>query len=333
MNPLSDSSPILSIVIPVSGEEHNLRAVFDAISEFVGQLGLEYEVILIDDGSPDQTWALIEKESHINPLIRGKRFSRNFGKEAALYAGLEMAHGQAVIIMDGDLQHPPSLIPHMVRIWQDTGVEVVEAKKTDRGRESLLRKIGSQLFYKGLKVLSGYDLSGLSDFKLLDRKVVDAWLALDERNRFFRGMVAWLGFRHVEITFVTPQRQVGKSSWSFLRLLALAMDAATSFSSKPLQLVTLMGVIFSFGALLLTVRVIYQIIVGTAVSGFATVILLLLIIGSSTLLGLGLIGVYLAKIYNEVKRRPHYIESEITPAPSDKVMLPSGASDLSEKRY
>jgi polyisoprenyl-phosphate glycosyltransferase len=328
---LSIEAPILSIVIPVFSEEHNLRSVFDALAEHVSPLGLAYEVILIDDGSSDQTWSLIMQEAQANPLIRGKRFTRNFGKEAALYAGIEMARGQAVIVMDGDLQHPPSLIPHMVRLWQDTGVEVVEAKKVDRGRESLLQKLAANLFYRGLQLLSGYDLSGLSDFKLLDRKVVDAWLALDERNRFFRGMVAWLGFRHVQVTFVTPRRQGGKSSWSVLRLIALALEAVTSFSSKPLQFVTLMGAVFSLGALILTARVLYQIIVGTAVSGFATVILLLLIIGSSTLFGLGLIGMYLAKIYAEIKRRPLYVESETTTPLSDEINLPE-AVDLTGKR-
>jgi glycosyltransferase involved in cell wall biosynthesis len=235
------------------------------------------------------------------------RLSRNFGKELALCAGLERACGDAIVLMDGDGQHPPALLPDMLRLWQTTGADIVEAIKISRGPESLSGKFGALLFYIILNKLSGFDLRGASDFKLMNRKAINAWRELPERNVFFRGMTAWLGFTTVRIPFEVARRSAGKSSWSYLKRLRLAITGLTAFSSFPLQLVTLAGGAFFVFAVLLGAQTLYLKLAGRAVSGFATVILLELIIGSSLMISLGIVGEYLARVYEEVKGRPRYV--------------------------
>ena len=305
--PSLSPSPTLSIVIPVYGEGPHLDRLLAELERQLDAIGEGYELVFVDDGSTDDTWQVLTAAQQRYPQLRAVRFSRNFGKEAALCAGLEAARGQAVIVMDADLQHPPHLLPQMVRLWRSGDADVVEAVKESRGRESLTNKIGARVFYTLISRLSGYRLEGASDFKLLDRRVVDAWLRLGERDVFFRGMTAWLGFRHAQLPFVVPARVGGRSRWSILRLITLAVNAITSFSSKPLHLITAVGVVFMALAFVLGVQTLYLKLAGEAVSGFATVILLQLIIGSLLMISLGVIGLYLARIYEEVKGRPRYI--------------------------
>jgi glycosyltransferase involved in cell wall biosynthesis len=301
------SDPLISFVIPAYQEQSNLPETIARIRSQVDLIDAAYEFVLIDDGSQDSTWAVIEELFNVAQDIKARRFSRNFGKEAAIFAGLEMAHGDAVIVIDADLQHPVEVIPDMIQIWRTTSAEVVDAKRKERGREPFWRRIGAWIFYSLLRIFSGYDLMGLTDYKLLDRKVVDAFLDLEERSRFFRGMVPWLGFKHVEVTFVTSERKTGKSRWSFWKLISLMVTAITSFSTRPLQIITLLGGLFLIFSVFLGGLVIYQISTDQAVEGFATVILLQLIIGSIIMFGLGLIGTYLAKVFEEVKQRPFYV--------------------------
>jgi dolichol-phosphate mannosyltransferase len=243
------------------------------------------------------------------------RLSRNFGKELALCAGLERARGDAVIVMDGDGQHPPGLLPEMVQRWRTTHADVVEAVKVKRGRETLSGKLSALLFYIILNKLSGFDLKGASDFKLMNRKAINAWLAMQERNVFFRGMTVWMGFTTVRIPFEVAPRSAGKSNWSYLKRVRLAITGLTAFSSFPLQLVTLAGGLFFIFAVVLGAQTLYLKLLGRAVSGFATVILLELIIGSSLMISLGIVGEYLARIYEEVKGRPRYfVADSIEPA-------------------
>jgi glycosyltransferase involved in cell wall biosynthesis len=237
------------------------------------------------------------------------RFSRNFGKEAALSAGLSEARGQAIIVMDGDMQHPPSLIPQLVEGWREGRGDVIEGVKQDRGEEPLSTKLEAKLFYSLSSRLSGYDLRGSTDFKLLDRRVVDTWRGLGEHSLFFRGIVAWLGFERFQIPFSVPSRAGGGSRWTFFKLLVLATTAVTAFSSFPLRLVTLAGLAFLGGAFVMTVNTLYQWASGVDVSGFATVIILLLIVGSTVMVALGIIGEYVARIYEEVKGRPRFVTS------------------------
>jgi polyisoprenyl-phosphate glycosyltransferase len=305
--------PTLSLVIPVYREGSHLNVVIrEIIAVLEKNISKEsYEIILIDDGSPDNTWDVIREISPEFSMLRGVRLSRNFGKECALCAGLEMAKGEAVIVMDGDLQHPPDLIPEMVRLWQKSNIDIVEAVKVTRGKESFIGKIGAELFYTILNYLSGYNLRGASDYKLLDRKVVNAWLKMGERNLFFRGMTAWLGFQRVTIPFEVASRIGGKSGWSTLKLVKLAITGLTAFSSLPLHLITFSGCFFLIIAVILGAQAFILKFTGRAVDGFTTVIILLLIIGSLLMISLGIIGLYIARIYEEVKRRPRFIISEI----------------------
>jgi polyisoprenyl-phosphate glycosyltransferase len=300
----------ISIIIPVYNEgqqiQKNLRKVHDIMCEN----SIYYEFIVIDDGSSDDTWKELEIVSKELPAIHLIRFSRNYGKEAALFAGIEAVDSDACIIMDSDLQHPPELIPEMVRLWKEEGYDVIEGEKSLRGKEGIANKLGASVFYGAFKKLSGYDLNRASDFKLLDSKVIDALQSMPERNTFFRGMSIWVGYKRKSIPFVVQDRKDGRSKWSIFKLSKLAIDAIISFSSLPLQMVTLIGMTFFIGALILGVQTIYMKVAGIAFSGFTTVILLLLIMGSALMISLGIIGNYIAKIFDEVKGRPRYLIKE-----------------------
>ena len=307
-SPLSTS--LISIVIPLYNEGTHLSALLSDLKTALQQTGCPFELILVDDGSPDDTWERIKDETRTLPNLRAVRLSRNFGKELALCAGLERARGDAVVVMDGDGQHPPSLLPVMVEKWRTSGADIVQAVKTKRGSESLTGKLGALLFYLILNKLSGFELKGASDFKLMNRKVADTWLGMRERNVFFRGMTAWMGFSSVQIPFEVVARRTGKSSWSYFKRSKLALIGITTFSSFPLHLVTFAGVIFFIFAVGLGIQTLYLKLAGRAFTGFATVILLELIIGSLLMISLGIIGEYLARIYEEVKGRPRYVITE-----------------------
>ena len=236
--------PLLSIVIPVFREGAQLSNFLAAVRSSLSQCNLLYELVLVDDGSPDDTWRVITAEAESYQAICALRLSRNFGKESALCAGMEHARGDAVIVMDADGQHPPSLIPEMVRMWQSSASDIVEAVKRRRGRESLSSKLGALLFYFILNKLSGFHFKGASDFKLMNRKAVNAWLEMHERNVFFRGMTVWMGFNTVQIPFEVVPRSAGQSAWSVLKRLKLPLMGITAFSSFPLHLVSFAGLIF-----------------------------------------------------------------------------------------
>jgi polyisoprenyl-phosphate glycosyltransferase len=303
----NERSPLISLVVPVYKEAAHLPAFLSSVTRELARTGCRFELIVVDDGSPDDTWRTISEAAPSVPSLRGLRLSRNFGKELALCAGLERARGDAVIVMDGDGQHPPTLLPEMIRLWQTTGADIVEAVKTKRGPESFSGRTGALLFYVVLNKLAGVNLKGVSDFKLMNRQVVDAWLQMQERNVFFRGMTAWLGFNHVAIPFEVPGRAGGTTSWSFARRLTLALTGISAFSSLPLQFVTIAGLFFFAFSIVFGLYTLVLQLAGRSVSGFATVILLLLIIGSLLMLSLGIIGEYLARIYEEVKGRPRYV--------------------------
>ncbi len=304
------SRPVLSVVIPLYQEGAHLPAVVARIAEEIRRTGETFELILVDDGSADDTWEVIGSLAGQHRELRGLRLSRNFGKEAALCAGIDAARGAAVMVMDGDLQHPPELIPEMVDLWKAGGVDLVEAVKDSRGEESLAHRAGSRLFYLILRTLSGHNLDDASDFKLMDRRVVEAWRRMGEHTLFFRGMVAWLGFQRARVSFKVPARVGGRSGWTFLRLVRLAITAVTAHSSHPLQAVTLLGGVFFMFAVALGLQTFYNWLVGAAVSGFTTVILLILIVGGVQMLCLGILGAYIARIFEEVKGRPRYVVKE-----------------------
>jgi glycosyltransferase involved in cell wall biosynthesis len=307
MNP---ASPLLSVVVPLFNESASVRALLDSLYPVLEKTACRFEVLAIDDGSSDETWQQLKLAAPHRRGLKLLRLSRNFGKEAAVSAGLEKAAGDAVIVLDGDLQHPPELITRMVLLWRESGFEIVEATKEARGEESVVYRSSAGLFYKLFHMLTGYDLGPSSDFKLMDRKVVDAWRGMEESNLFFRGMIAWLGFRRTQIRFAVQDRPSGVGKWSLPQLVKLAVVAVTAFSTSALHIITILGFAFFVLATVVAARTLYLYFQGTAVSGFATVILLQLLIGGALMVSLGIVGEYLARIYTEVKRRPRYITAE-----------------------
>jgi len=308
------AKPILSIVVPAFNEARGIALALREMHRHALATGLRVQVIVVDDGSTDRTWEVLTTVAREMSELTAIRLSRNFGKEGAIAAGLDASSGDAAIILDADLQHPPSLIPEMVRLWLAEDWDVVEAVKAHRGRESWLQRRTRRVFYRVAGSLTGHNLQDASDFKLLDRRVIDAWRRFGERATFFRGLVAWLGFRRTQVHFEVPPRAEGESRWSLGSLTRLAVDAVTAFSAIPLQLVTLLGLMTLFIGAVVGVQALRLWYEGLALPGFTTVILLQLVIGGFLMISLGIIGTYLARIYDEVKGRPRYVVRETTSA-------------------
>jgi glycosyltransferase involved in cell wall biosynthesis len=307
MNLTTQQNPVISAVIPAYNESQGLKEAITKIAEMLGACENAWEIVIVDDGSRDQTYQQICRLSQAEPRIKGIALSRNFGKEAAMLAGLEQAKGEAVIILDADLQHPPGLIPEMIEKWR-SGAQIVHAVKRSRKDDSAGKKAAAYCINQLISSLGGININNSSDFKLLDREIVEIIVhKLPERERFFRGLTSWLGFAEEYIYFDVATRQGDESKWSFWSLLELAITALTSFTSLPLRIVTFLG----FATLILGFFVagdtVVSLIRGQAVSGFATIIICLLLIGSFIMISLGIIGEYIAKIYEEVKARPHYL--------------------------
>ncbi len=302
---------MLSVIIPAYNEQENIANTAEVISGILDAEEIEFEMIFADDGSKDGSWAEICRLNADDPRVRGLRFSRNFGKEGAIFAGLRAAEGDCVVLIDCDLQHPPELIPQMYRMWE-SGAEVVEARKSSRGRESLFYKLFAKGFYKLMRSSSGINLDGASDFKLLDRKAVDALNEMPERMTFFRALSGWVGFRTEHIEFDVKPRNAGKTKWNYKKLFIFGINSVTSFTNFPMHVITLIGVIFGIFAVVMGIQTLVNYFSGSAADGFTTVILLVLILGACLMIGIGIIGFYLSKIYEEIKRRPRYIISEYT---------------------
>lgn len=297
---------MLSIILPAYNEEQNIERTAKTLSGLLEKEGIPFELLFVSDGSADGTYEEICRLAKRDRRVRGAEFSRNFGKEAAIFAGLELACGDACIVMDCDLQHPPEVIPEMYRLWQE-GFEVVEGIKKSRGKESIFHGMFAGMFYGIMSRMMRMDMRSSSDFKLLDRKVVNVLLGLGERNTFFRALSFWAGFRSAKVEYEVQERAYGSSKWSFRSLIRYAVSNVTSFSTIPLQMVTVMGMVSILFSVVLAVQTLVKYLMGTAVEGFTTVILLILIIGGFIMISLGIIGHYLARIYEEVKGRPRYI--------------------------
>lgn len=299
---------MLSVVIPAFNEQENIPAATEKLSEILSPI-TDFELIFVDDGSRDNTWNIIKELSEKESTVKGLHFSRNFGKEGAIFAGLKAASGNCVAVIDCDLQHPPELLPKMLDAWKN-GAEVVEAVKASRGKEGIIYKLFAKSFYRMMKNSSNINLDGASDYKLMDRKVVDALNDMPERLTFFRALSCWVGFKTERIEFNVAPRNAGKTKWSFRKLFKYALSSITSFTNVPMQIITVSGILFFIFAVILGVQTIVNFCMGTAADGFSTVILLILIVGSILMLGIGIIGYYLSKIYEEIKCRPRYIVSE-----------------------
>lgn len=301
---------MISVILPSYNEEENIQRAAEHIGRVLQTEQMDYELVFVNDGSKDATWQKIVDLARTDRHVVGVNFSRNFGKEAAILAGLAQAKGDCCAVMDCDLQHPPETLVEMIRLWRE-GYEVIEGVKRSRGEESGLHRFAAGSFYRIMSKATKVDMSRASDFKLIDRKAVNAILSLPEKNAFFRALSAWVGFKTTSVEFDVQEREAGSSKWSSRSLISYAVRNITSFSSAPLQLITVCGGIVLVLAVIMGIQTLIRYFSGTAVEGFTTVILLILLIGSVLMLSLGLIGYYLAQIYNELKNRPRYLISEV----------------------
>lgn len=301
---------VLSVVLPAYNEELMIAKTCSILKQVLTDAEIAYELVLVNDGSRDRTWEEIEKAGKKDPHIMGIHFSRNFGKEAAVFAGLAQATGDVVAVMDCDLQHPPQALVEMYRLWEQ-GYEVIEGVKTSRGKESAIHKKCAGFFYGIMSKATKVDMQNASDFKLMDRKAVDSILTLPERNMFFRATSSWVGYKTASVEFEVQEREAGESKWSTWSLIKYAFTNIVAFTTAPLQFVTVSGGVCFILSLCLIFYSLVQYFTGHAVEGYTTTIMVLLLIGSAIMLSLGVIGYYIAKIYEEVKRRPRYIISRI----------------------
>jgi glycosyltransferase involved in cell wall biosynthesis len=306
----SKDSRLLSIVIPVYNEDAVLPSLLPQITASLDQIDLEHEIIIVDDGSVDGTWQFLTEESERRDDLTLIRFSRNFGKEAAIMAGLNHSTGDAAIVLDADLQHPPRMLIEMAEIWSTGEVDIIHAVKSEDRNAPRLDRITSNLFGRLFNRMTGYEIRGATDYKLLDRRVIDVLTGLKDYNLFFRGTTLWLGFRHRELYFELGNRRGGLSKWTSMSRLRLGISAITSFTALPLHLMTIVGGTSLLFAIVMAINTLKNKIQGVAVEGFTTVILLVLIFGSIITLSLGVIGAYLSKIHDEVRERPRYLVDE-----------------------
>ena len=301
---------MVSVILPSYNEEKMISTAAETISGILKNENIDYELVFVDDGSKDATWENITLANKKDSKVTGVHFSRNFGKEAAMFAGLEKAAGDCCVVMDCDLQHPPEKIVEMYRLWEQ-GYEVVEGIKEDRGEESGFHKFAANSFYSLISKAVGMDMSSSSDFKLLDRKVVDTLNAMPERNVFFRALSFWVGYKKTAVYYCVRERTEGESKWSTKSLIRYAITNIGSFSSAPLHLITGLGVTMLAISVIFGIISLVQKLTGHAVAGFTTVILLLLFSSSVVMISLGIIGYYIARIYEEIKGRPRYIISSM----------------------
>lgn len=300
----------LSVVLPAYNEEQMLAKTCRTLKKILDLAEINYELVIVDDGSTDQTWKIIEETAEKDRNVTGVHFSRNFGKEAAIVAGLAQASGNAVAVIDCDLQHPPEVLVKMYRLWEQ-GYEVVEGIKKSRGTETVFHRKSAGFFYRIMSRATGFNMENASDFKLLDRKAVESVLSMPERSMFFRATSSWVGFKSTSVLFEVQEREAGESKWSTGSLIRYAFRNIVAFTTLPLQFVTIGAGGCFICSLLLLIYSLVRYYTGHAVEGYTTLLIVMLFIGSAVMMSLGIIGYYIARIYEEVKRRPRYIVSRI----------------------
>lgn len=316
--------PTLSILLPCHNEAENLDLLFSRLEAVMEKMGVSYEVLAIDDGSRDDTYARLITHRARNPRIKTIRFARNFGKENAVTCGLDMANGDAVVIMDSDLQHPPEVLPALYAKWQE-GAQMVYALRQNRDTDGPLRRLFSRIYYWLFARIGEVKLpEGAGDFRLLDRKVVEAVNSLQERSRFMKGLMSWVGFTTAEVEFEVAPRHKGQSSWSPFGLVKFAIDGLLSFSTVPLRIWTMVGAIVTMIALLYLVKIILHVVFfGVDVPGYASMMATMLLLGGIQIVGLGVLAQYIARIFTEVKNRPHYFIADQQGLPEKKPGTPT----------
>ena len=297
---------MLSVIIPAFNEEEIIPKTAKVIDEILAVENIPHELLFVNDGSKDRTWEKICEQASTIESVKGICFSRNFGKESAIFAGISKAQGECCAVIDCDLQHPPEKLVEMYRLWEQ-GYEIVEGVKSDRGKESSFHKMAASGFYSIMSNAMGFDMSRASDFKLLDRKAMNVLLNMNEKNAFFRALSSWIGFKSTQVEYEVREREAGTSKWSTRALFKYAFTNIASFTSAPMQIVTILGFIVFVVGLAASIEALVRFIQGTAQEGFTTVIMLQCFTGSFIMFGLGIIGFYISKIYDEVKGRPRYI--------------------------
>lgn len=311
----------ISIVVPVYNEQDNVSVFYQEVCKHMESIGYPFELIFVDDGSTDETVLTLNKLTRQDTRVRAIILARNFGHQLALSCGLDHAHGDAVITMDGDMQHPPEMLPILINRWED-GFEVVQTIRKDTQGVSWFKRFTSKMFYRIINFVSNINMAeGGSDFRLLDRKAVDTFKSFKEKARFIRGIIGAMGYRQTQIEFVAPQRFAGKSKFSLRKMLNFALDGITAYSRLPLRLAFYMGILSGLLSLVLTIDVVYtKLFTADAVPGWATIAASVLLLGGLQLVGLGIIGEYIGRIFEEVKERPLYwvreeLKSKVEAAP------------------
>ena len=307
---------MLSVIIPAYNEELSIERAYYTISDILKNAAIENEIIFIDDGSADKTYEKISALADKEQGVCGLHFSRNFGKEAAISAGLAAAAGDCVVVLDCDLQHPPEKIVEMYRLWEQ-GYEIVEGIKSTRGKENAIHGWAARRFYSLISAMVGFDMSNASDFKLLDRKVVDILNRIPEKKGFFRAISFWVGYKKATVEFEVAQRLEGTTKWSPWSLIKYAISNISAYSTAPMQIVTVLGIAMLIITAIFSVWALIDKIVGRAIEGMTTVIIILIFIGSIMMISLGIIGYYVARIYEEIKGRPKYIVSSTCKSKKD----------------
>ncbi|MDF2571860.1 MAG: putative glycosyltransferase [Sporomusa sp.] len=298
---------LISIVVPVFNEQDNINNFYQEVVKYMEQLGYYYEIIFIDDGSSDATPFILERLANADNRVRALIMARNFGHQVALTCGLDYAKGAAVITMDGDMQHPPEMLPKLIAKWEE-GFQVVQTVRLNTEGVSWFKGFTSGMFYKLMNAMSNVRVTeGGSDFRLLDRKVVESFCRFRERARFIRGMISAIGYSQTKIEFIAPKRFAGQSKFSLKRMLHFALDGITSYSKTPLRFAFYAGIALGFGSIVLTLHVLYiKLFTSEAVPGWATITASILLLGGLQLAGIGIIGEYVGRIFEEVKQRPLY---------------------------
>ncbi len=301
------SQPELTIVVPAFNEEQSVEPMWQRLSAALEGVVAGFEVVFVDDGSGDGTWSAVERLAAVDPRVRGLRFARNFGHQSAVTAGIDHARGRAVVIIDADLQDPPEVIPEMVARWRE-GHDVVYGQRNEREGETWFKKATAALFYRMLRSITSVDIPvDTGDFRLMGPRAIEAFRALPERNRFIRGLVSWIGFRQTAVVYRRSRRHAGQTKYPLRKMLRFALDGITSFSFLPLRLATVLGFVVSVLAFVYIVVVIVLKAVGVSWSGYTSLMASILFLGGVQLLMIGLLGEYLARVFDEVKRRPLYL--------------------------
>jgi dolichol-phosphate mannosyltransferase len=301
----------LSVVIPVYNEEENIPELYRRLNDVLHKLGKTFEIIFVDDGSEDRSYDMLRSLHEDDEAVKLVRFSRNFGHQVAITAGIDYASGDAIVIMDADLQDPPEIIPKLIEKWEDN-YDVIYAVRESREGEGRFKRMTASLFYRILKRLANIDVPmDAGDYRLISRKVASSLKSLREKHRYVRGLTSWVGFHQTGVSYKRPERHAGEAKYTIRRMLNFALDGITSFSFVPLQIATVLGFVVAVCCIVYGLYVVYLALFSdSTVRGWALAMVAILFLGSVQLIAIGIIGEYLGRIYDEVKQRPLYVVSE-----------------------